>query len=242
MRISILKFVFFSIIICSFEYVKNELYFVNDRGIYLERDVINFKNNKILADVDNQFDFNEFYESTLSLASQLGDCIEGNKEIAYLQSIIDSHIKKHKENNTLPDLNNVDKKTKKLIDQLRKELEEIKKELNNKRSSEVEIQPIKDKIITKKNKNNSVSEQEDFKQLENSENTKIASSNNYKKFKINRKLKDKTTLVILGMFILSIILVISLGTNYLAILLIPCAALIIDKYWKSFKKLKKSKI
>ncbi|CXH16196.1 fam-b protein, partial [Plasmodium berghei] len=210
-----------------------ELYFVNDRGIYLERDVINFKNNKILADVDNQFDFNEFYESTLSLASQLGDCIEGNKEIAYLQSIIDSHIKKHKENNTLPDLNNVDKKTKKLIDQLRKELEEIKKELNNKRSSEVEIQPIKDKIITKKNKNNSVSEQEDFKQLENSENTKIASSNNYKKFKINRKLKDKTTLVILGMFILSIILVISLGTNYLAILLIPCAALIIDKYWKS---------
>ncbi|SCL82276.1 fam-b protein [Plasmodium berghei] len=54
MRISILKYVLFSIVICSFEYAKNELYFVNDRGIYLERNVMHFRNNRILADVDNK--------------------------------------------------------------------------------------------------------------------------------------------------------------------------------------------
>ncbi|SCL82031.1 Protein of unknown function (DUF2031), putative, partial [Plasmodium berghei] len=225
---------------------------------YLERDVINFKNNKILADVDNQFDFNEFYESTLSLASQLGDCIEGNKEIAYLQSIIDSHIKKHKENNTLPDLNNVDKKTKKLIDQLRKELEEIKKELNNKRSSEVEIQPIKDKIITKKNKNNSVSEQEDFKQLENEGNfleinddnfkdeyNEITSSSNYKKLKINRKLKKENKKLVkkFMVFMVSHFVILGSGGGYLILLVIPCMISVIKNCWKSLKlSFKKSEI
>ncbi|SCL81566.1 Protein of unknown function (DUF2031), putative [Plasmodium berghei] len=58
MRVSILKYVLFSIVICSFEYSKNELYFVNDRGIWLERNVINFRNNRILSYADNEFDLN----------------------------------------------------------------------------------------------------------------------------------------------------------------------------------------
>ncbi|SBW38096.1 Protein of unknown function (DUF2031), putative, partial [Plasmodium berghei] len=76
MRVSILKYVLFSIVICSFEYSKNELYFVNDRGIWLERNVINFRNNRILSYADNEFDLNGFYQSTLNLANQLGDCVE----------------------------------------------------------------------------------------------------------------------------------------------------------------------
>ncbi|CDU16011.1 fam-b protein, partial [Plasmodium yoelii] len=255
MRVNILKYVLFSIIICFFEYAKNELYYVNERIIYLERNITNFRNNRILADIDNQFDLNEFYQSILSLVDQFNEYNVDDEKITYLRNIIDSHIKKHKENNTLPDLNNLDKKTKKLIDELRKELEEVKKELDNKRDSELEIQPIHDKRIIKKDENNSISEQENFKQLENSENiletednkfddkdNKITLSNNYKKFQINQKLKDKKALAIWGMFIVSNILVISLGTGYLAILLIPCTAFIINKYWESFKKLKKSKI
>ncbi|SCL87898.1 Protein of unknown function (DUF2031), putative, partial [Plasmodium berghei] len=142
-----------------------ELYFVNDRGIYLERNVINFRNNRILAYADNEFDLYDFYQSTLSLASQLGDCVEGNKEIAHLRNSIDSHIKMHEENNTLPDLKNVDKKTEQLIDELRKELEDVTKELDNKRSGAVAMQFLHDKRIIKKDENSSVSEHEDLKQL-----------------------------------------------------------------------------
>ncbi|SCL83026.1 Protein of unknown function (DUF2031), putative, partial [Plasmodium berghei] len=107
--------------------------------------VINFRNNRILAYADNEFDLNGFYQSTLNLASQLGDCVE-------------------------------DSKTKKIINELRKELEEVKKELDNKRNDELAIQPIENKKIIKKDGNSSVSEHEDFKQLENNKNNKIESN------------------------------------------------------------------
>ncbi|SCL82989.1 Protein of unknown function (DUF2031), putative [Plasmodium berghei] len=165
MRVSILKYVLFSIVICSFEYSKNELYFVNDRGIWLERNVINFRNNRILSYADNEFDLNGFYQSTLNLANQLGDCVEGKKEIEHLRNIIDSHIKEHKGSNTSLDLKNVDSKTKKIINELRKELEDVTKELDNKRSGAVAMQFLHDKRIIKKDENSSVSEHEDLKQL-----------------------------------------------------------------------------
>ncbi|CDS44101.1 fam-b protein [Plasmodium yoelii] len=190
MRVSILKYVLFSIVICSFEYAQNEL--------YLERNIINFRNNRVLAYADNQFDLNSFYESTLSLANKLNEYNNDEEEMISIQNTIDSHIKKHKENNTLPNLNNVDKKTKKLIHGLHKEIEEFKKKLDNKGKgdSELAIQPIHDKIIIKKDGNISVSKHENFKQLENYENilesknynfkdnyNEITSSGNYRKLK-----------------------------------------------------------
>ncbi|CXI06343.1 fam-b protein [Plasmodium berghei] len=184
MRVSILKYVLFSIVICSFEYGKNELYFVNDRGICLERNVINFRNNRILAYADNEFDLYDFYQSTLNLANQVNDCNGDDEEIVQLRNLIDSHIKKHKENNTLLDFKNVDNKTKKIINEFRKELEEVKKEFDNKRNDELAIQSIENKKITKKDENNSVSEHENFRQLENcehvlgTENNKIDLSSN----------------------------------------------------------------
>ncbi|CDU19201.1 hypothetical protein YYC_04143 [Plasmodium yoelii 17X] len=204
MRISILKFVFFSIIICFFEYAKNEL--------CLERNIKFFRNNRILADIDNQFDLSDFYQSTLSLVNRFNngnDYNDGNddndysdyeEEIMHLRDTLDSHIKMHKENNTSSDLNNVDNnKAKKLIDELRKELEEAKKELDNRRNGELEIQPLHNKRITKKNENIYVSEHEDFKQLEIYENVlenkntnfedkynEITSKENYKKLKVNQ--------------------------------------------------------
>ncbi|CDU16358.1 hypothetical protein YYC_05049 [Plasmodium yoelii 17X] len=54
MRVNILKYVLFTIVICSFEYAKNELYYVNERSTCLERNVINFRNNRILADPYNK--------------------------------------------------------------------------------------------------------------------------------------------------------------------------------------------
>ncbi|SCL83981.1 fam-b protein [Plasmodium berghei] len=198
MRVSILKYVLFSIVICSFEYSKNELYFVNDRGIWLERNVINFRNNRILSYADNEFDLNGFYQSTLNLANQLGDCVEGKKEIEHLRNIIDSHIKEHKGSNTSLDLKNVDSKTKKIINELRKKLEELKKQISDKTNGELAIQPIDDKIIIKKDENSSVSEHEDFKQLEKNENNKIVSSNCYMKSKLNKKIKKVATKFILS--------------------------------------------
>ncbi|EUD74082.1 hypothetical protein YYG_00029 [Plasmodium vinckei petteri] len=122
--------------------LKLELHFVNERSIYLGRDIIKFKNNRILANVDNQFDLNNFYESTFSFANQFNDYNYDEEEITNIRNAIDSHIKEHKENNTLPNLNNVDKKTKKLIYELQKELEYVKKEIDNIRNNELAIQPL----------------------------------------------------------------------------------------------------
>ncbi|SCL90899.1 Plasmodium exported protein, unknown function [Plasmodium chabaudi chabaudi] len=166
MGVNILNFVFFSII-CFFGYGKNELYFINERNIYLERNIIYFRNNRILTDADKQFDLYDFYQSTSSLANQFNDYNDDDDKITNLRNIINSHIRKHKENNTLPNLNNVDKKTKKLIYELQKELEETKKELDNIRNDELAIQLIHDKKIIKKYKSISVSKRENLKQLEN---------------------------------------------------------------------------
>ncbi|SCL87570.1 fam-b protein [Plasmodium chabaudi adami] len=173
MRISILNFVFFSIIICSFEYAKNILHFINESNVYLERNIINLENNRILANADNQFDLNNFYESTLTLADQFNDYKDNYEDdddddevIKKIQNIIDSHREKDKGSNTLPNLNNVDKKTKKLIHKLRTELDEAKKELDNIRNNKLAIQPIQDKRIANRREVASVSNHEGHNGLE----------------------------------------------------------------------------
>ncbi|SCL81276.1 Protein of unknown function (DUF2031), putative, partial [Plasmodium berghei] len=217
-----------------------ELYFVNDRGIYLERNVINFRNNRILAYADNKFDLNEFYQSTLSLASQLGDCFEGNKEIEHLRNIIDSHIKKHIESNTSLDFKNVDSKTKKIINELRKELEELKKQISDKTNGELAIQPIDDKIIIKKDENSSVSEHEDFKQLENNENNKnnkIESSNCHMKSKLTKKYRKEVIKYILSWLTLVAVSasIPIIGLPSLMILFIPSGLSILFFQWRLIK-------
>ncbi|CAD2095009.1 Plasmodium exported protein, unknown function [Plasmodium vinckei] len=147
--------------------ITTELYFINERNIYIERNIINFKNNRILADAGKEFDLNNFYESTVSLANEFSDYIDNDKKITNLRNIIDSSIKKHKGSNTSPNLNNVDKKTKELIYELQKELEEVKKELDNIRNYKIIIQPIQNKRMIIKGENTSVSEHEDFGQLKN---------------------------------------------------------------------------
>ncbi|SCL95835.1 fam-b protein [Plasmodium chabaudi adami] len=246
MRANILNFVFFSINICSFEYAENELYFINKRNIYLERNIINLINNRILADADKQFDLYDFYGSKLSLANKFSDCDE---EMIRLRNIIDSHIKKHKENNTLPNLNNVDKKTKKLIYELQKELEETKKELDNIRNDELAIQPIQDKRIIKGDGNISVSEQE-FKHLENEghflkiENYnfedkyhEITSSDIYEKIKTRKKFKKEAKKFIINSVIWGIGfgMAIASASWYIILLCAPQMASMIKSSWKAFK-------
>ncbi|CDU17787.1 hypothetical protein YYC_04308 [Plasmodium yoelii 17X] len=217
MRVNILKYVFFSIVICSFEYAKNELYFANEREIYLERDLIKFRNNRTLSDADNQFDLGDIYQSTLSLVYQFNDCND-DEEITKLRNIIDSQIKNHKENNTLPNLNNVDNKTKKLIDKLQKELE-VKKEHGNKRNGKLAIQPIHDKKKVKKDENSFLSECKDFKQLKNNE---IALSNRDMKSKLTKKYRKEANKFILSrLSVLVVAFWLSLGGPSLMILCIP---------------------
>ncbi|KEG03305.1 hypothetical protein YYE_02239 [Plasmodium vinckei vinckei] len=194
MRDKILKLVLFSIITCYFEYAKKELYFINERKIYLERNIINFKNNRILADSNNQFDLNNFYESTLSLANQFNDYNDGDGEITNVRNAIDSQIKKYKESNTLPNLNNVDNKTKRVIHELRKEFEEVKKEIDNKRNGELGIQLIQDKRIIKKDENILEAKYDNFKY----EYDEIISNNNYKELKTNKKLKKEEKQLLVG--------------------------------------------
>ncbi|CAD2090629.1 fam-b protein [Plasmodium vinckei lentum] len=259
MKGNIFKFVLFSIIICFFEYSKNELYFINERNMCLERNIINFINNRILADSDKQFDLNNFYQSTSSLANQFSDCDDDDdEEITNLRNIIDSHITKHKENNTLPNLNNIDRKTKKLIHKIQKELNEAKKELDNKRNNELSIQQIYDKRIIKKDENNFVSEQEDFKQLENYENifdignynfegeyNEIISSNIYREIKMDENLrKDEVKFSKnVAILIVGYLVTISSGVWYSIIFLIPYMLSLLKKCWKVIKlKSKISKI
>ncbi|CAD2097541.1 fam-b protein [Plasmodium vinckei] len=255
MRVFIFKFVFFSIIICSFEYAKNELYYANERRIYLERNVINFRNNRILADADNQFDLYDFYQSTLSLANQFSGYID-DKEITNLRNNIDSHIKKHKENNTFSNLNNVDEKTKNVFYKLQKELEEVKKEFDNKRNSGLGIQSTHNKRIIKKDENNFVSNHENFKHLENEEiflkiedynfedeYNEIASSNIYKEIKIDKNKVKVRKNIIKNAIMLTVgcLTIISSGGYNLVTLLIPYTIAIIKNWWKELKLSHKKK-
>ncbi|ETB63240.1 hypothetical protein YYC_00079 [Plasmodium yoelii 17X] len=238
MRVCIFKYVFFSIIICFFEYAKNKLYLVNERSVYLERNVINFRNNRILANAENQFNLNDFYQSTLSLVNQFND----NDELRYIRNTINSQIRKHKKKNTLPNLNNVDKKTKKLIDEIQKELE-VKKEFGNKKDYKLIIQPIHDKRIIKKDENNSVSEHENYNF--DSEYIDVTLSNDYKKLKIKQKLKKKNISLLkkFAIFMLSHIVVVTSGGGYLILLAIPCTISLFKKCWEILRlAIKQSKL
>ncbi|EUD69747.1 hypothetical protein YYG_04967, partial [Plasmodium vinckei petteri] len=144
-----------------------ELYFINERSIYFERNIINFRNNRKLADPDNQFDLNNFYESALDFVSAFNDYNDDDEEMTCLLNMIDSHVNKNKENNTIFNLNNVSEETKKIIYELQKELEEAKKELDSIRNAKLEIQPIQDKKITEQDEYNYISEHEGINQLEN---------------------------------------------------------------------------
>ncbi|VTZ66942.1 fam-b protein [Plasmodium chabaudi chabaudi] len=250
MRVSILKYVLFSSTVCSFEYSQNELHYANERSIYLERNVINFRNNRILADVDNQFDLNNFYESTLDFLNEFNDYNDDDEEMACLLNMIGSHVNKNKENHTIFNLNNVDEETKNLIYELQKELEEVKKELDNIRNSELEIQSIQDKKITKKDEYNFVSEHEGIKQLGNEgafleidddnfedKYYEIISSNIYKKLKINQKLIEAGRRCIMASlsYIVSCFMYVSAGWGYFSIMHIPYIGSILMKWYKFIK-------
>ncbi|CAD2097499.1 fam-b protein [Plasmodium vinckei] len=209
MIISILKFVLFSIIICSYEYGQNGLYFINETSKYIERNIINFRNNRVLAYADNQFDLNNFYESTFSLVSQFNDCNDGDEEITNLRNAIGSHIKNHKENNTLPNLNNIDGKTKKLIHELQKELEDVKKELDNIRNDKIPVQPIQEKRIIKMDDNISVSDyEEDILEIRDDE-----TENEIKLQKEETKLLSQFLLLVVSFIVIT-------GTGMLKLLLL----------------------
>ncbi|KEG01645.1 fam-b protein [Plasmodium vinckei vinckei] len=250
MRPRILKFVLFSIIICSFEYAQNELYFINKRNIYLERNIINFKNNRILSDAEKQFDLNNFCESTLSLVNQFNDCNDDDKNIINIRNLINSHINKCKESNILLDLNSVDEKTKKLIHKLRNELEKVKQEIDNIRNSELETQPIQNKRITIKYENNSVSEHEDFNELENCETiledecdnfedeyNEITSSNTYKEIKINEQIQITGIKYVVESvaYIIACFTFLGAGGIYVVLLHIPYIISLIRKLYKLVK-------
>ncbi|SCL82206.1 fam-b protein [Plasmodium chabaudi chabaudi] len=234
MQVNILILVFFSIIICSFEYAENELYFMNERNIYLERNIINLINNRILADADNQFDLYDFYESTLSLANQFSD-FDHDEEMIRLRNIIDSHIKKHKENNTLPNLNNADKKTKKLIYELQKELEETKKEIDNIRINELEIQPMQDKRVIKSN-NNFLEADDDKFRIEYLKNvsrdyySELKEASKYKTSKSKRNLIIKAMLWTIAFFG-----IVASGALDFLVLIVPCVPFIFCN-WRKINK------
>ncbi|SCL90235.1 fam-b protein [Plasmodium chabaudi adami] len=185
MRVSILKFVFLLIIICFFEYTKKELYFISETTKCLERNIINFRNNRILAYLDDQFDLNDFYESPLNIVDQFIDYIGDDKEMTNLRYDIATRIKPHIKNNKLPNLNNLDRKTKKLIYKLQKRLKQAKKEFYNKKNAELAIHPKQDKRIIKNYENTLETEDNHFEDVYN----KITSNDGYKKFKINKNYK-----------------------------------------------------
>ncbi|CAD2114458.1 fam-b protein [Plasmodium vinckei] len=261
MKISILKYTSFSIIICFFEYAKNELHFINETNKFLERNIINFKNNRILADSDNQFDLNHFYQSTASLVNQFSDCNDDDDDdddegIKNIRNIINSRVKKNKESNTFPNLNNVDKRTRKLIYKLQKEIEEAQKELDNMRNGELEIHPTQDKRIINKYENNSVSEREDFKQLKNYENileaehnhfeyvyNQITSNSGYQTFEIDKdiiKLEGKIIKKAI-LYVACFVMIVLSGGKLLLLLLTPYLYSIIKNIRKIVKLEKKKK-
>ncbi|CAD2085083.1 fam-b protein [Plasmodium vinckei brucechwatti] len=244
MRASILKFVLFSIVICSFEYSQNGSDFVNERNIYLEKNITKFVNNRALADADNKFDLNDFYSSTLDLANQFSDYIGDDDEVKNLRNVIDSHVKKHKESNTAPNLNNVNEETKKTIYKLQREIEEAKNELDNKRDHGLTIQSTHDKKTTKNDKKISESKHEDFKKfkikgnflkgihnaLSSSDNNELSNNSEI------RKIKKKMLVKVMSLIGFSLALLITGGTLVPMMFLISLTSYdIIKKMIKVFR-------
>ncbi|CAD2093993.1 fam-b protein [Plasmodium vinckei lentum] len=201
--------------------------------MYLERNIIHFRNNRMLTYLDSQFDLNDFYELTANISNQFNDYNDSDEEITNRRNTINSHVKKYKENNTLPNLNNVDNKTKKLIHELRKELEEVKKELDNKRNGELEIQLIQDKRIIKKDENLLDTKYDNFKYEYN----EIISNNDYEELKTDQKLKKEEKKLVVGglTLIVSFFAIVASGVMYLLLLLAPCF-LLIFKSWRKINK------
>ncbi|CDU16182.1 fam-b protein, partial [Plasmodium yoelii] len=164
-----------------------ELYYVNERTICFERNIINFSNNRILADGDSQFNLHEFYESTSSVENQVNDHDNDDEKNISIRNTVDSHVKKNKKSKKSLYSKNVDKKRKNLIHGDHKEIEEIeetKKVVDNINNNKLAIAPIE---------NNSLSEEEDFKELENEGN--IVVSEDYESdSSIEDELNDKLEL------------------------------------------------
>ncbi|KEG05093.1 fam-b protein [Plasmodium vinckei vinckei] len=244
MRISILKYVFLSIIICSLKHSKNESYNVNERNIYLERNIINFRNNRALADVDYQFDLNDFYESNSGFPNQLNGRNVDDKGNIYLRNIRDSHINNHNESTALPNLNNEYEDANMLLQEMRKELEETRKELDNIRNSKLAIQPIPDKRVIKKNENNSVQEYQGVKQMENYEHiletqdkyNENSSSNNHNGFGINQNLKEtNNTSLNVSNSVRDDFMTIASELCQVTKLIVPYIISLAKKSWRDFK-------
>ncbi|SCM19237.1 fam-b protein [Plasmodium chabaudi adami] len=205
----------------------SELYFVNE-SIYLERAAINFRNSRMLADIDNQLNLNKLYQSPLSRANQFNGYNDADKKIANLQNIIDPHIEKDKENNTLLDLDNIDEEKKKLIYELRKEIEEEQKKFASSRNNRLAMYSIQNRSITKMDDNNYISEQNNYN-LENEGNgfeakddhfeakdNEIISRDNYMESKNNGKFKK--ILRVMGIIATGLAIILSGG---LILIIIP---------------------
>ncbi|CAD2097312.1 fam-b protein [Plasmodium vinckei] len=69
------------------EFYYNGIILYKRENIYLERNIINFRNNRILTDADNQFDLYDlydFYQSTSSFANHFNDYNDEEEDIIHL--------------------------------------------------------------------------------------------------------------------------------------------------------------
>ncbi|EAA19626.1 hypothetical protein [Plasmodium yoelii yoelii] len=219
-------------------------YFISLQEIWDERNIIKFRSNRILGDVEKEFDLNDFYESTFSLTKQLNEYNDDNEEIIHIRNAINSYIKNHKDKSTLPDLNKLDKRTKKLIYKIREELKEVKKEIDNMGDSGITTKVIENKRIRKKDENNYVSEGEDYNQLKNEVNflereyrqPNLSSVNTYKnKRKINELYEGLKLRSILLVF-LSLVIIIS-GTVPIAFTVL-CSVVSFETFIRSYQYIK----
>ncbi|SCL94588.1 Protein of unknown function (DUF2031), putative, partial [Plasmodium chabaudi adami] len=153
------------------------------------------QHNKIDSSSNNELANKATLESVKNKVLKF-ELIEYNVDddlIMILRMTIKPYAKKHKENSTLPDLNKANIATKFLLREQQKQLEEMKKELDNLRNDELETKRVRDKRILKKDENNSVSEHKGFEKLKNkgisskAQHNKIDSSS-------NNELANKATL------------------------------------------------
>ncbi|SCL92244.1 fam-b protein [Plasmodium chabaudi adami] len=142
-----------------------------------------------------------------------------------LQNIIDPYIEKDNENDTLPNLDNIDEEKKKLIYELRKEIEEEQKKFASTRNNRLAMYSIQNRSITKMDDNNYISEQNNYN-LENegngfeAEDNEIISRDNYMESKNNGKFKKtlKKILRVMGMVATTLAIILSGG---LILMIIP---------------------
>ncbi|CAD2091077.1 fam-b protein [Plasmodium vinckei brucechwatti] len=206
----------------------------------------------------NSFNLNNFYGSSLNLLDKHNDGNYDEGDKIYTKQIIDRRETNYKYSDILSKLKDIEHDLGELIHEVTSQLEKSKKENDNNREYELDVEPNIDKRLIKNDTPLIASSYENLTEWENSENTlnindryfesiynEIISGNGYNIIKRNSEFEKTYKDIMKNNALLVIVALLCLLTGGFALpfilLIIPKARYSIKKLWK-LRKLSKKKL